>query len=161
MVLNRRCNAAHDARTPLSSPPASGNAEVPRDKTKPGPCSLSSFIRGRGEQFLRSVWTVRLSRRTFSPAESMGGRTSSQSLAFHRALGGSRPLGSDTLGIHARGSGLPEYFIYSLPGFFLFASLSLIALPFSLSLHLSLLLPLFHVSAPPEHRRSSSAPVLT
>lgn len=117
-----------------------GQRRVPRDKTKPGPCSLSSFIRGRGEQFLRSVWTGPFIPPNFQPRRVYGrpnqfptpclppGAWRFQTTTWIRHPRHPRP--------NARGSGLPEYFIYSPPGFFLFASLSLIALPFSLSLHL-------------------------
>lgn len=77
----RYSNAAHDARehVPLfRSHPCLRQRRIPRDKTKPEPCSLPSFIRGRGERFLRSVWTGPFIPPNFQPRRVYGRPTSSQ-----------------------------------------------------------------------------------
>lgn len=141
----RFSNAAHDARehVPLFRPsPASGQRRIPRDKTKPGPCSLLSFIRGRGSS--APSGPVRLSRRTFSPTESMGVRPVPQ-IPLSLLPSGAWRFPTTTWSRHprhprpnARGSGFPEYFIYSPPRFFLFALLESRCTTFiSLSLHLA------------------------
>jgi len=59
-------------------------------------------------------------------------------LSFHRLAVPDHHLEqTPSASTNARGSGFPEYFIYSPPRFFLFALLDLVALPFSLSLHLA------------------------
>lgn len=112
----RYSNAAHDARehVPLfRSLPCLGQRRIPRDKTKPEPCSLPSFIRGRGERFLRSVWTGPFIPPNFQPRRVYGRPTSSQPPRIplsSGAPGGSRPpLGADTLGIHDRTPGAPGF----------------------------------------------------
>lgn len=157
-----RCSNAvvHDAGERALSPhrhpppprpfcPVSGNIESHGIKLSPGRVP-SSFIRGRGGQqrFLRSVWrTGPFIPPNFQPHRVYGRPTSSQPSPSPLPPGGSRPpLGADTPGIHDQtpgAPGLPEYFIYSPPRFFLFAFLSRHVAPSSS--------PPLHLARSPSH----------
>lgn len=119
---------AHSLAPSLSFTPRAEPHRIPRDKTKPG--RVPSFIRGRGaasDSSAAQSGPVRLSRQTFSPAESTGVRPVLNPLlptapvvviVYHPARRFPTTTWSRHPGIHDRtpgGSGLPEYFIYSPP----------------------------------------------
>lgn len=149
-----RCsNAAHDAREHVPPPfvfPCLGQRQIPRDKTKPGPCSLPSFIRGRGggggERFLRSVWTGPFIPPNFQPAPHRVYRrpTSSQPwtspLPPRRLTVPDHHLEQTPSASTTEPPGVPGFLNILFtrhPASCSFASLSLVAPPFSLSLHLT------------------------
>lgn len=86
MVSNRRCNRSLFerrtrrtwTRTPLSFPPASSNAESHGIKPSPGRVLFPPLYAVAASGSSAPSGPVRLSRRTFSPAESMGVRPVSQ-----------------------------------------------------------------------------------